>query len=202
MTTFKPGDRVRLASTKVPTFGTVSPRGTYIGDLGTRWFVEVLWDSQIGPEDGGYLPENLELIEDSPTLPTDLVKALAEGGPKLSDEEVRVIDPETGGAKNRKNIELGFVDPIALMELGKVASMGSRKYEPFNYLKGFAWSLSYNALQRHLMQFWSGEDTDEESGLSHLSHAAFHCLALLSFVQRELGTDDRPPKFDPSATNE
>lgn len=62
------------------------------------------------------------------------------------------------------------------------------------YLKGFDWSLSYNAMQRHANQFWSGEDLDEESGLPHMAHAAWHCLVLLAFMQREIGTDNRPTK--------
>ena len=33
------------------------------------------------------------------------------------------------------------------------------------------------------------QDTWEAEG-----HAAWHCLALLSFLVRGLGTDDRPPK--------
>lgn len=107
-------------------------------------------------------------------------------------EEVRVVDPVTGGCKGRKQTELGFIDPLALMELAKVASMGAEKYEPFNFLRGYQWSLSYNALQRHLMAFWSGEDIDTESGLPHLAHAAWHCLALTAFELRKRGTDDRP----------
>lgn len=77
------------------------------------------------------------------------------------------------------------------MEVAKIAGFGAQKYERMNYLKGFAWSLSYDALQRHLHAFWDGEDLDEESGLFHVAHAAWHCLCLLSFTQRNLGTDDR-----------
>jgi hypothetical protein len=111
-------------------------------------------------------------------------------------KEVRVTDPETGGQKGSKLETLGFVDPLALLELARVAGFGAKKYAPFNYLRGFVWSLSYNALQRHILLFMSGEDRDSESGRLHMAHAAWHCLALLSFSIRQLGTDDRPPQCD------
>lgn len=103
-----------------------------------------------------------------------------------------MVDPNTGGEKGRKEEELGFVDPLALKELAKVAGMGTRKYSPFNYLKGYDWSLSMNALQRHILAMWSGEDIDPESGLPHAAHAAWHAMALTSFQVRGIGNDDRP----------
>ena len=102
-----------------------------------------------------------------------------------------VIDPKTGGQKASKDSQIGFIDPVALYELGKVAGIGIQKYSKYNYLKGYDWSLSYNALMRHMEQMWSGEDLDEESGLLHAVHAAWHALALASFQMRDLGTDDR-----------
>lgn len=107
--------------------------------------------------------------------------------------EVRVVDPETGGEKGQKLCEMGAVDPMALWMVGEVAGYGEKKYERYNYVKGYKWSLSYDALQRHLMLFWGGEYLDTESGLPHLAHAAWHCLALMTFHMRHLGTDDRFP---------
>lgn len=108
--------------------------------------------------------------------------------------EVRVIDPDTGGAKGSKRAQLGAVDPASLLVLAEVAGMGSNKYERYNFLRGYRWSLSFDAMMRHALQFWTGEDTDAESGLPHMAHAAWHGLALVSFLARQLGTDDRPPK--------
>jgi len=105
--------------------------------------------------------------------------------------EIIVTDPNTGGQKASKPSQLGFIDPLALMELGNVAGMGAEKYEKYNYLRGYDWSLSMNAMQRHVLQFWAGEDRDEESGCLHTAHAAWHGLALVSFSLRNLGTDDR-----------
>lgn len=105
-------------------------------------------------------------------------------------EEVRVTS-QTGGQKGQKLARLGSLDPKALMEVAKVAGFGEQKYSRLNYLKGYDWSLSYDACQRHLHAYWSGEDLDPESGLPHLAHAAWHCLAQLAFMIHGLGTDDR-----------
>lgn len=101
------------------------------------------------------------------------------------------VTSETGGEKGRKPQELSAIDPAALMRVAEVAGFGARKYAKFNYLKGFDWSLAYDANQRHLHDFWNGVDVDPESGLPHLAHAAWQSLALLSFYERGLGTDDR-----------
>ncbi len=92
-----------------------------------------------------------------------------------------------------KSEMLGFVDPNALLDVARVAGFGAGKYAKFNFTKGYDWSLSYNALLRHIMAFLAGEDLDDESHLPHLAHAAWHCLALLTFWRFKRGTDDRFP---------
>lgn len=109
------------------------------------------------------------------------------------EAETRVVDPKTGGEKGEKLCQMGALDPLALIELGKVAGYGARKYARYNYAKGIKWSLSYDALQRHLMAFWGGEDLDPESRLPHAAHACWHCLCLLTYMLRGRGEDDRFP---------
>jgi len=106
-------------------------------------------------------------------------------------EETRITDPNTGAQKGSKLPQLGAIDPLALLELAKIGGFGAEKYERFNYLKGFRYSLAFDAMMRHALLFWSGEDIDEESGLSHAAHAAWQALCLVSFSLRGLGTDDR-----------
>jgi hypothetical protein len=110
--------------------------------------------------------------------------------------EVRVTS-ETGGQKGQKDNRLGGADPIAMEELGRIYGFGEQKYDRFNYLKGYDWSLSIDALKRHLLAFERREDRDEESGLLHTAHVAWHGLALTSFVLRGVGTDDRAPLWVP-----
>lgn len=138
----------------------------------------------------GWLINNLMVLKRRSN--TDFVTYADKKRGDLNSEEKMNTDPNTGGMKASKPSQIGFIDPQALMTLGEVAGMGAEKYDKFNYLKGFDWSLCYNAMMRHAQAFWNGEDLDPESGLPHISHAAWQALALLSFYQRNLGTDDRP----------
>ena len=106
--------------------------------------------------------------------------------------ETRVVDPTTGGMKGMKLAQMGAIDPLARWALAEVAGLGAKKYDRLNYLKGYAWSLSIDAANRHLLQLESGEDYDDETGLPHGAHLAWHGLCLTSFLLRGIGTDDRP----------
>ena len=57
-----------------------------------------------------------------------------------AEGEVRYTDPETGGQKGQKPAELGALPPEALLHLAEVAGYGTRKYDRYNYLKGYRWS--------------------------------------------------------------
>jgi hypothetical protein len=107
------------------------------------------------------------------------------------EREKCITDPITGGRKGSKLAQFGSLDPDALLKVAEVAGFGATKYERLNYMKGFAWSLAYDALMRHMHEFWAGREIDEESGLPHTAHAAWQALCLLSFSLHGLGTDDR-----------
>lgn len=107
------------------------------------------------------------------------------------NEEVIIADPDTGGQKGVKIERVDLIPADALLGLSRVYGKGSRKYPERNWELGYRWGLSFGAAQRHLWQFWNGQDTDPESGESHLLHAAWHCLTLYVFQRFHLGTDDR-----------
>ena len=106
--------------------------------------------------------------------------------------ELRVTDPVTGGQKGDKLARMDLLPWDTLHTLSEHYGRGALKYDDRNWEKGYAWHLSYAALQRHLAAWWQGEDVDEETGSSHLAAAAFHVLAMMTFQARGLGTDDRP----------
>lgn len=81
--------------------------------------------------------------------------------------------------------------PLAQLEKGRVAAYGASKYDQHNWLKGMSWTRISGALLRHLLLWLSGEETDRESGLPHLAHAAWNADALLEYSLRKIGTDDR-----------
>lgn len=82
--------------------------------------------------------------------------------------------------------------PDALAAVVAVLSYGAAKYEPRNWERGMAWSRLRGALDRHMAAFDHGEDTDPETGLPHLAHAACCLTLLLSYQLRNAGEDDLP----------
>jgi hypothetical protein len=105
--------------------------------------------------------------------------------------ETRITNPATGGQKGQKAEQLSLLPVPALQAVARVYSFGAAKYDRHNWRRGYDWHLSYDAAQRHLMAFWSGEDTDPESGESHLAHVVFHCLTLITYADEYPQGDDR-----------
>jgi len=112
------------------------------------------------------------------------------------EAEVRITDAYTGGQKGTKLARYDLIPVAPLEELAKVYGAGARKYEDRNWERGYAWSLSYSALQRHLNAFWAGEDIDAETNRHHLGAVVFHAFALMEMQYRDSGTDDRPPSIE------
>lgn len=80
----------------------------------------------------------------------------------------------------------------ALHELVLVYTMGSQKYAARNWEIGLDWSRVFGALMRHSWAWFRGETHDPESGLHHMAHAAWSCLALVEYHYTKKGKDDRP----------
>lgn len=113
-----------------------------------------------------------------------------ERSPRMS-EEVRSVDPETGAEKGTKLARHSLIPSKALTEIAEHYGRGSQKYSDNNWRKGYAWSKSYDALCRHLTQFWGGEDIDEETGSKHIIAVAWHAIALSVFMDEQKSKDDR-----------
>jgi hypothetical protein len=89
----------------------------------------------------------------------------------------------------------------ALWALSKHYGLGAKKYARGNFIRGYSWSLSADALLRHLFLFASGQDLvppapegeppDPTAGACHLAPVMWHFITLWCFQTRKLGTDDR-----------
>lgn len=97
-------------------------------------------------------------------------------------------------------IRMELLPPGPLRQAAQVFTYGAEKYaerpeaSANNWLGGMRYGRMYGALQRHLSAWWSGEETDLESGLPHLAHALC-CLMMLSEYARNpryAEFDDRP----------
>lgn len=116
----------------------------------------------------------------------------------MSEEWIE--ESETGGRKGQKLARFDLLDPGVMDAIAQQFGRGAFKYGDRNYQRGYPWSLSYAAAQRHLNAFWGGEDWDrdpfwDEHNLGnphHLDSAIFHLMALREFFNKHPGFDDRP----------
>lgn len=108
----------------------------------------------------------------------------------MSGGEVRTTSA-TGGVKGVKPERYDLIPVGALAQVARLYGAGARKYQDHNWAKGYEWSKSYAAMQRHANAFWGGEDIDEEMGLPHLASVVFHALTLLTFMEEQRDYDDR-----------
>lgn len=128
------------------------------------------------------------------------------------DEMLPHQDPENAGKIglrfNSGKRPMHLMPPAWINGLADVLQFGSKKYADRNWENGMDWSIPYACAIRHLLAWWDGERCDKESGLHHLLHAAWNCLAAFYYeVTGRYGAyDDRPkyvaeiPKLNPTPT--
>lgn len=85
-----------------------------------------------------------------------------------------------------------LLPPDALLCVAAVMTHGAEKHGARGWEDGRPHSNDYAAMQRHLLAYWGGVDTDAGSGLPHLAHAVARGLILLSAGLNRQGHDDRP----------
>jgi Domain of unknown function (DUF5664) len=86
----------------------------------------------------------------------------------------------------------------AFCAIVRVIGFGAEKYAPRNWENGMDWSRVFSAAQRHLTSWWDGENTDPETGMSHLWHAGCCLVFLIAYERRKTGKDDRPATLEQS----
>ena len=164
-----------------------------LAELGFDLTEALMWDlQQVAVADGIYL---LEGHENSSGARAELALAqalgkeiryetepLAEWEKELLDmTEVRTTS-ETGGQKGSKPQRYDLIPTEPLRLLATLYGRGAEKYDDDNWRRGYDWKFSYAALQRHLNQFWAGEDIDPEMQVPHVINAAWHCFTLAQFM--------------------
>ena len=104
-----------------------------------------------------------------------------------------ITTSSTGGQKAGNDIRMSLV-PIEILDVAELYGKGAKKYADHNWRKGYEWSKSYDAMMRHAMAWWDGEEFDNGeggTGLEHLTAVIFHALALMYFRKNFPEFDDR-----------
>jgi 5'(3')-deoxyribonucleotidase len=107
-----------------------------------------------------------------------------------STGEVRVTSP-TGGQKGKKLARPSLIPKGALRRVAELYGRGAEKYDDWNWRKGYNFSLSMDALERHYYAWSEGEQLDPETGCHHLAAVVFHALSLITFEEEHPEFDDR-----------
>lgn len=96
-----------------------------------------------------------------------------------------------GGTKHDNGKpRMSLIPHDAMVAVAEVLTFGAKKYDSWNWAKGFKYSRLLDAAYRHLGAWKEGETKDPESGLSHLAHAACCIVFLIVHERRGLGEND------------
>jgi len=63
---------------------------------------------------------------------------------------------------------------------------GAEEYTENNWTKGMDYSVFYDSAQRHMIQWWEGDETED-----HLAAAAWNIMSLMHIEKHQPGFDDR-----------
>ncbi|WP_207546436.1 dATP/dGTP diphosphohydrolase domain-containing protein [Mycobacteroides chelonae] len=102
----------------------------------------------------------------------------------------------TGGQKASNDERYDYIPAEPLRLLAKLYGVGAKKYSSGNWRRGYDWGLSFAALNRHLWQWWNGEDLDPETGVPHTVAVMWHAAALTEFMSTHPEYDSRPKKAE------
>lgn len=92
---------------------------------------------------------------------------------------------------NKNKPEVHQVPTSLILAVAEVLKYGEKKYAKGNWKGGFEWTIPYDCLMRHMMAWLNGQENDEESGLSHLYHAAANIAMLIEFKETHKELDNR-----------
>jgi hypothetical protein len=103
-----------------------------------------------------------------------------------------LVDTNLKTAAAAKKPKLSDVPPVALFALGAAMSDGKEKYGRFNWREtGSTASVFYDAMMRHLADWYNGEDFADDSKVHHLGHLMASCAILLDSSLHGKLNDDR-----------
>lgn len=108
-------------------------------------------------------------------------------------EQLRKGDDVTkAGVKfDAGKVRMDLLPPEGVLAVADILTIGAQKYAARNWEMGMDWSRPFGACLRHLFAWWGGENTDPDTGRSHLWHAACNIFFLITYEKRGIGKDDR-----------
>lgn len=97
----------------------------------------------------------------------------------IHHQEDRGSDKDQSAKADKGKLELSLVNPELVKAVAEVRMYGTEKYGDSENWRKVEPKRYVDALYRHLLAYIGGNEVDEESGLSHLSHMACNISFLL-----------------------
>ncbi len=120
----------------------------------------------------------------SPLSHEDQVKQIEAG--------LKAIEAARAGRPTKKGKPRMHLCPAEFIRaVVSVLEFGAVKHGLWDWEKGFPMMEAYDAMQRHLLAWQSGETNDPESGLPHTWHAACNQMFLVYFGIHRPDLDNR-----------
>lgn len=143
----------------------------------------------------GYVPPDKKRIE---ALAEN--DDLSKGGVKFDRGKVQmtIVPPKwlrklaEALSQCRAGLKFHLLPHSILIAIADILTIGAEKYAEDNWRTGMPWGRAYNAMQRHLNAWESGETHDPDTGKNHLYHAACNLAFLIEWEQTHPELDNRP----------
>ena len=95
-------------------------------------------------------------------------------------------------------VPMSCVPGNVLADIGLGMMDGATKYGRHNYRHtGVRASVYYDAVMRHMIAWWEGENIDKDSGIHHVVKAMTSLVVLRDAMHQGMLDDDRPPSSEP-----
>lgn len=101
---------------------------------------------------------------------------------------------ERGVKHDQTKEPLSLLSRTWLLGVARVMSFGAKKYAAHNWRSGIERSRLLSAALRHILAYNEGEDTDPETGFSHLDHASCCLMFARETHETHPHLDDRYKK--------
>ena len=106
--------------------------------------------------------------------------------------EIKLTNPKDDIGSKKLNV--GLVPDVVKIETALAFTEGALKYGRFNWrVAGVRSSIYRDAMERHMMKWWNGEDKDPVTKVKHLASIIACCGILLDAELCDKLNDDRPP---------
>jgi hypothetical protein len=115
----------------------------------------------------------------------------------VDDRPAKVYDQKPTNPKDAMGsakAPLGLVPDTIVVEVAMAYMEGALKYGRYNWrISGVRASIYNDALDRHRMKWWNGQDADPVTKVKHLANMIACCGILLDAELCGMLKDDRPP---------